>query len=143
MLKYRLANLDKSLHTRKVGFTDLAWNSFSALPLNKVDYNTNKQKKLLGLSPRANSTDLATAACSTKLVSTFANRTMSRGQRGGSPRLYPRFIRPKPLLFLPNSSSFVLTRPSGPVPDQVLLRKSGSVGNRIRASGSVARNSAH
>jgi hypothetical protein len=31
----------------------------------------------------------------------------------------------------------------GPVPDPLLLRKSGSTGNRIRTSGSVARNSDH
>jgi hypothetical protein len=30
-----------------------------------------------------------------------------------------------------------------PVPDALLLRKSGSYGNRTRASGSVARNSDH
>jgi hypothetical protein len=30
-----------------------------------------------------------------------------------------------------------------PVPDKLLLRKSGSAGNRIRVSGSVARNSDH
>jgi hypothetical protein len=30
-----------------------------------------------------------------------------------------------------------------PVPDPLLLRKSGSAGNRTRASGSVARNSDH
>jgi hypothetical protein len=31
----------------------------------------------------------------------------------------------------------------GPVPDLLLLRKSGSAGNRTRTSGSVARNSDH
>jgi hypothetical protein len=31
----------------------------------------------------------------------------------------------------------------GPVPDPLLLRKSGSAGNRTRTSGSVARNSDH
>jgi hypothetical protein len=31
----------------------------------------------------------------------------------------------------------------GPVPDSLLLRKSGSVGNRTRTSDSVARNSDH
>jgi hypothetical protein len=30
-----------------------------------------------------------------------------------------------------------------PVPDPLLLRKSGSAGNRTRASGTVARNSDH
>jgi hypothetical protein len=50
----------------------------------------------------------------TKLVSTFADRGVSRGQRGGSLRLYSLISRPEPLLFLPSSSSVVLTRLSGP-----------------------------
>jgi hypothetical protein len=37
------------------------------------------------LSPRANYTDWATATCRRNLVSTFVDREMSRGQRGGSP----------------------------------------------------------
>jgi hypothetical protein len=45
--------------------------------------------------------------------------------------------------FFPSSSSIVLTRLSGPVPDPLLLRRSGGAGNRIRTSGSVARNSDH
>jgi hypothetical protein len=39
---------------------------------------------------------------------------VSRGQRNGSPRPYSRFFRPELLLFLPSSSSIVLTRLSGP-----------------------------
>jgi hypothetical protein len=53
-------------------------------------------------------------------------------QRNGPPRPYSRFSRPEPLLFLPCSSSIVLTRLSGPVPDLLLLRKSGSAENRTR-----------
>jgi hypothetical protein len=52
------------------------------------------------------------------------------------------FSRPEPLLFLPSSSSIVLTR-LNPVPDPLLLRKSGSAGNRTRSSGSVAKYSDH
>jgi hypothetical protein len=37
-----------------------------------------------------------------------------RGQHNGSQRQYSRISRPKPLLFLPSSSSIVLTRLSGP-----------------------------
>jgi hypothetical protein len=66
-----------------------------------------------------------------------------RGQREGSQRPYSRFSRPKPLLFLSSSSSIVPTRLSGPVPDPLLLRKSGSARNRTRTFGSVARNSDH
>jgi hypothetical protein len=54
-----------------------------------------------------------------------------------------RLSRPEPLRFLSSSSSIVLTRLSGPVPDPLLLRKSGSAENRTRTSGSVARNSDH
>jgi hypothetical protein len=56
---------------------------------------------------------------------------------------YSRISRPEPLLFLSSSSSVVLTRLSGPVPDPLLLGKSGSAGNGTRTSGSVARNSEH
>jgi hypothetical protein len=59
-----------------------------------------------------------------------------RGQRHESLRPYSRLSRPQPLLFLPGSSSVVLTRLSGPVPHSLLLRKSGSAGNRTRTSGS-------
>jgi hypothetical protein len=56
-------------------------------------------------------------------------------------RPYSPFSRPKPLLFVSSSSSVVLTRLRAPLADPLLLRKSGSAGNRLRASGSVARNS--
>jgi hypothetical protein len=44
----------------------------------------------------------------------FADRGVSRGQRDGSLRSYSRLSRPEPLLFLPSSSSIILTRLSGP-----------------------------
>jgi hypothetical protein len=50
----------------------------------------------------------------------------ARDQLDGSLRPYSRLSRPKPLFFLQNSFSVVLTRLSGPVPDPLLLRKSGS-----------------
>jgi hypothetical protein len=49
-----------------------------------------------------------------KLVPTFADRGVPRGQRDGSLRPYSRVSRPEPLLFLPSSSSVLLTRLSGP-----------------------------
>jgi hypothetical protein len=49
-----------------------------------------------------------------RLSANICGQRMSRGQRGGSLRLYSRFSRPEPLLFLPSSSSIVLTRLSGP-----------------------------
>jgi hypothetical protein len=53
------------------------------------------------------------------------------------------FTRPEPLLFLSSSSSIVFMRLSGPLPDSLLLRKSGSTGNQTRTSGAIARNSEH
>jgi hypothetical protein len=44
----------------------------------------------------------------------FCGLRVSRGQRGGSLRRHSRLSRPEPLLFLPSSSSVVLTRLSGP-----------------------------
>jgi hypothetical protein len=43
----------------------------------------------------------------------FCGLKVSRGQRNGSSRPYSRFSRPEPLLFLPSSSSIVITRLSG------------------------------
>jgi hypothetical protein len=42
-------------------------------------------KNFEALSPQANYTDWATATCRRNLVLTFADRGVSRGQRGGSP----------------------------------------------------------
>jgi hypothetical protein len=39
----------------------------------------------MALSPQAKYTDWSTATCRQNLVPTFADRGMSRGQRGGSP----------------------------------------------------------
>jgi hypothetical protein len=39
----------------------------------------------VAISPQANYTDWATATCQRNLVPTFADRGVSRGQRGGSP----------------------------------------------------------
>jgi hypothetical protein len=69
---------------------------------------------------------------SAKLVPTFADigcRVVSATDPHGRSS---RFSRPEPLLFLPSSSSVVLTRLSGPVPDPLLLRTSGSAENVTR-----------
>jgi hypothetical protein len=60
-----------------------------------------------------------------------------RGQRDGSLRPYSRFSRLEPLAFLSSDDSV------DAVTDPLLLRRSGSTGNRTRISGSVARNSDH
>jgi hypothetical protein len=78
-----------------------------------------------------------------KLVPTFVDRRVPRGQHDGSLRPYSRISRLEPLLFLSSSSSIVLTSWVDPIPGSLLLGKSGSAGNRDRASGSVARNSDH
>jgi hypothetical protein len=44
----------------------------------------------------------------------FCGQTVPRGQRDGSLRSYSRLFRRQTLLFLPSSSSFVMTRLSGP-----------------------------
>jgi hypothetical protein len=63
---------------------------------------------LRGLSPRSNYTDRATAVLA-KLVPTFVDRGVSRGQRNVLPRPYSWLSRPEQLLFLPSSSSIVFT----------------------------------
>jgi hypothetical protein len=46
--------------------------------------HTNKTNSV-AFSPQANYTDWATATCRRNLVPTFADKGVSRGQRGGSP----------------------------------------------------------
>jgi hypothetical protein len=50
-----------------------------------ITNNKQKTTNSVALSPRANYTDWSTATCWRNLVSTFADRGVSRGQRGGSP----------------------------------------------------------
>jgi hypothetical protein len=57
---------------------------------------------------------LSDCRLSAMLEPTFADRGVPRGQRDGPLRPYSRFSRPEPLLFLPSSSSAVLTRLGGP-----------------------------
>jgi hypothetical protein len=80
---------------------------------------------------------------SAKLVPNIAAREVSRGQRGGCLGPESRFSSPEPLPFLSCNSSFVLTRLSVPRSRPLLVRKSGSAGNRTRISGFIARNSDH
>jgi hypothetical protein len=56
------------------------WTNFTC----KWNDKQNKTNSVV-LSPRANYTDWATATCWWNLVPTFADRGVSRGQRGGSP----------------------------------------------------------
>jgi hypothetical protein len=90
-----------------------------------------KKTTLRDFGPRTNYTDRAIAACWRSSVN-FCRYRVLRGKRNGFPRSLSRFSRLEPLLFLPSSSSVVLTRLSGPDPDPLLLRKSGSTGNRTQ-----------
>jgi hypothetical protein len=49
-----------------------------------------------------------------ELSANFCGYKVPRGQHDGSLRPYSRLSRPEPLLFLPSSSSVVLTKLSGP-----------------------------
>jgi hypothetical protein len=70
----------------------------------------NKQTNSVAFSPKANYTDWSTAAGRRILVPTFADRGVSSGQRGGSTRPLISYSRQGPLIFLPGSSSVILTR---------------------------------
>jgi hypothetical protein len=52
---------------------------------NKAEVEETKQTNSVALSPRANYTDWSTATCQRNLMSTFVDRGVSLGQRGGSP----------------------------------------------------------
>jgi hypothetical protein len=87
----------------------------------------------VALSPQANFTDWATATCRRNLVPNFVDREVSRGQRGGSPTVVnlsfldrSRYFSFKQLLIYPHKGWV------DPVPDTLLLRKSGSTRNRTR-----------
>jgi hypothetical protein len=83
--------------------------AIGSLSVSKLELKT----KLRGLSQRANYTDRATAALSAKLVPIFADR-WCRAVSVTDPLAVLSAFRPQTLLFLPNSSSLVLTRLSGP-----------------------------
>jgi hypothetical protein len=82
-----------------------------------------KQRNSVAFSPQAKYTDSAIATCWQNLIPTFADRGVSRGQRGGSPTaVNHNFSRPEPLLFIqvaPHLSSQELSGPrSIPTPTQ-------------------------
>jgi hypothetical protein len=78
-----------------------------------------------------------------EVIANFCGWRVSRGQRDGSLRPYFRFSRPEPLLFYQAAPQLYSRGWVDPVPDPILLRKSGSAANRTRDSGSVAKNSDH
>jgi hypothetical protein len=87
----------------------------------------------VALSPRTNYTDWATATCWRNLVPSFVDGGVSRGQRGRSPTVvnlsFPdrsRYFSFKQLLIYSHKGW------ADHVPELLLLRKSGSAGNRMR-----------
>jgi hypothetical protein len=78
---------------------------------------------------------------SAKIVPTFADTGCRVAIAMDPPAVNLGFIDTEPLLFHSSSTSVILTRLNDPVPDPVLLRISGSAGNRTLFSGSVVRNS--
>jgi hypothetical protein len=94
------------------------------------EYLKKQNKKFSGLSPQANYTDRATPACrrGCRLVSATDPHGRILGFLDRS-RYY--FLQVAPQLY---SRGWV-----DPVPDPLLLRKSGNAGNQNRTSGSVAK----
>jgi hypothetical protein len=120
-------------------------NAFIAL-LNYEYYliRTSTKTNSVALSPRANYIDWETATCWRNLVPTFVDRGMSSGQRGGSPTVVnlsfldrSHYFSFKQLLIYPHKGWV------DPVPDPLLLRKSGRVGIEPGTSVLAARRSDH
>jgi hypothetical protein len=105
-----------------------------------------KKKTLRGFGPLANYADRATATSWRSSTNCCGQRVL-RGQRNGSPRSYSRFSWPEPLLFLPSSSSVVLTTTHEaewtPFQTHCLSENLEAPGIEPGTSGSVARNSDH
>jgi hypothetical protein len=74
--------------------------------------------------------------------SNLCRQRVPRGQRDRSLQPYS-VSRPEPLLFLPSSSSIVLTRLSGPHSRPTTCQKIWQSRDRTQTSGSIARNSDH
>jgi hypothetical protein len=87
----------------------------------------------VAFSPKANYTEWATATGWRILVPTYVDRELSRGQRGGTPTAVNLSFLGRSRYFFfkvaPHLSSRVW---DVLVPDPLLLRKSGSAGNRTR-----------
>jgi hypothetical protein len=139
MKKYRTVEREK---LGKTGIMRREWRR-------KTEDNWEKEKRKVkktkhhDLSPRANYTDRATAACrrsDCKLVR-IEGATWSAWRI--SPAVFSRFSRQEPLLFYQVASQLYSRGWVDPVPDPLLFFFSCSAGNRTRASGSIAKNSDH
>jgi hypothetical protein len=99
-----------------------------------------KKTKLCGLSPWANYTDRATAACR-GVCANFANRAYHVVSLTDPYGRILNFLDRSRYIFFQVAPQLYSRGWVHPVPDPLLLRKSGSAGNRTRTSASVARNS--
>jgi hypothetical protein len=87
---------------------------FSTLKMEPIHlHRTAKKTNSVTLSKQENYTDWATATCRRKLVPTFVDRGMSRGQRGGTPTVVnlnfldrSRYFSFKYLLVYPHESEW-------------------------------------
>jgi hypothetical protein len=112
----------------------IAVSSESARKFHTVNYlhvETNKTNSV-ALSPQANYIDWATAAGQRTLLPTFADRGVWRGQCGGTTAVNLGFLDLSRYFFFLVSPHLSSRGWVDPVPDPLLLRKSGSAGNRTR-----------
>jgi hypothetical protein len=93
-------------------------------------------------SPRGNYTYQATAACRRSVVSTFADRCRVVSAADPYSRVLG-FLDLSRYFFFQVAPQLYSRDWVDPIPDPLLLRKSGNAGNRAPASGSVGRNSDH
>jgi hypothetical protein len=102
-----------------------------------------KSTKLRGLSPRANYTDRATAACRRSKCQLFAGRGCSVVGATDPDGLIFDFLDRSRCFFFQVAPQLYSRGWVDPVPDPLVLGKSGRAGNQTRTSGSVARNPDH
>jgi hypothetical protein len=115
--------------------------------LEEILYNCHPSKLKLTLNPLASFRERTIVTewppLFGEVSANLCGNKVSRSQHDWSLLLYLRLSRPEPLLFLPSSSSVVLTRLSGLRSRPTTSQKTGTAGNRTRTSLSVARNSGH
>jgi hypothetical protein len=96
-----------------------------------ITVERSKQTNSVASSPQANYTDWSTITGRRILMPTFADRLVSRGQRGGTPAAVSLSFLNWSCCFFFQVAPHVSSRGSvDPVPDPLLLRKYGSPGYR-------------
>jgi hypothetical protein len=97
------------------------------------NFHYKQTKNSVTFSRQANYTVWATVTCRRNLVPTFADRGVTRGQRGRSPMVVNLSFLDWSRYFFFQVAPHLSSRGwVDPVTDVLLLRKSGSVGNRTR-----------